>query len=564
MDETQSLSSFPVDLNSASQTELEATGLPAELAQAVLDYRAANGPFAAVEGLLDVPGFDRAGLDALGARVIVNLPDGPDVDVDDRSDVAGEPEKLPPADVEERKPSPDGADEVAPDDTDGADEPGFAGAPGEEAAGPAELVLQLEPDSGDALVVPEAEFEGDEPVGGVDDELVEPLPAEEVAIESTSIPEAEASVVELLGEEAIAEQADRDGDAVSAAASDVSGAVESLAVEGLVGDEADQAGEAENLPTTDELPAEPAISDSLIHVAAGDAQETGPADAAASEEAAYKVTKDYDEALVGLHEEMAPLEDTPPPDVPEDSPDVLPFEPVIDDRRTADDAQEQAKPDQRGAAEVVSALATEDAPSQQAEAEQTPQTAPRERSRWHDIGMIALGGLLGVLATLVILGVVGGTLNYAPRRLVDAMNDNLAVMQANQETTWAETQGLVARADALERRLSALEGIEDRIAALESGSADIETRLMDTAASLAQLDTELTELAQSHALMFDEFDSRISGQGREISTLNDAVTSARQTLQGVQDQVARYEAFFEALRSLLDDMQEPSAAETGA
>ncbi len=176
----------------------------------------------------------------------------------------------------------------------------------------------------------------------------------------------------------------------------------------------------------------------------------------------------------------------------------------------------------------------------------------------------SLGGLLGVLATLVILGVVGGTLNYAPRRLVDAMNDNLAVMQANQETTWSETQALVARADALDRRLSALEGLDDRIAALESGSAETESRLADTVAGLTQMDTQLAELAQSQALMFEEVDGRISGQEREISVLNEAVTSARDTLQGIQDQVARYEAFFDALRSLLDDMQESAATETGA
>jgi len=565
MDETQFLSSFPVDLNSASQTELEAIGLSAERAQAVVEYRAANGPFGSVEGLLDVPGFDRAALETLGARVSIDFSDGPDVDVEELADIADEPEKLLSADLEERETASDAADEVAAEDLDSPRETDLTGAPGAEEAEPAESVLQPEPDSGDEVVVREAESDGDELVDGIDDDLVGPLPAEEVAIESASVPEAEASEVQLQAEEVISEQGDRDTDAVSAAASDVLGAGESLASEGPVGDEVDLAGESEVTPTTDEVHAETPAPDSQAEMAEDAAHDIGLPDASTSVEAAHEGVEEDDKALVALPEELATHKDTSPPAVSEVAPDLVPFEPVHDDAvRTDDDAWEEARPDQGGTPDVAAAPVTEEAPGRQPEAAATPQPAPRERSRWHDVGMIALGGLLGVLATLVILGVVGGTLNYAPRRLVDAMNENLAVMQANQETTWSETQALVARADALDRRLSALEGLEDRIAALESGSAEIETRLADTAASLAQLDTQLAELAQSQALMFEEMDGRISGQGREISTLNDAVTSTRQTLQGVQDQVARYEAFFEALRSLLNDMQESAAAEAGA
>ncbi len=494
MDETRSVYSFPVDLNSASRIELEATGLPAELVQAVLEYRAAHGPFGSVKDLLEVPGFDSAALDTLGARVIVNL-ERPGADIEVPAVVSDESEVLQQTGLDVGETSSDAAAEVAVDGTDGPGEPDLA--PGAEEAEPAEPVLEPASAGGDAVNVPEAASDGDELAYGVDDGSVEPLPAAEGAIERTSTPETVASVVQWQGAEAISEQGDRDSDAVSAAASDVPIARADLAVEGLAVDEAEK--------------------------------------------------------------------DTSPPLAREDVPDPASLQPGHNDAVLADDdAHQEATPDRGGAADVAASPAEKGVPGRQSEASATPPVAPRERSRWHDVGMIALGGLLGVLATLVILGVVGGTLNYAPRRLVDAMNENLAVMQANQEMTWSETQALIARADALDRRLSALEGLDDRVAALESGSAEIETRLADTAASLAQLDAELAELAESQAAMFEEMDGRISGQEREISTLNDTVTSAQQTLQGIQDQVARYEAFFEALRSLLDDMQESAAAETGA
>lgn len=241
MDETQSLSSFPVDLNSAGQAELEDAGLSAALASAVLEYRAANGPFGSIDELLEVPGFDQAALDALAAGVTVDLSDGPGADVEMRAFVSDESEILQPASLDGRETPSDVADEGAAEDQDieitGEDD--LIEALGAEEAEPAESILKPEPDSSDAVVVPEAESDEDEPVEVAEVEENEAIPGKEGTSEAASIPEADISQVQLQGEELVLEERD----VVGAAASDARIAGRDLAVEGLA-DEADQAVEA--------------------------------------------------------------------------------------------------------------------------------------------------------------------------------------------------------------------------------------------------------------------------------------------------------------------------------
>ncbi len=52
------LSPAKVNINTADQAALEALpGIGPELAQRILDYRQAHGPFAQIDDLLDVPGI---------------------------------------------------------------------------------------------------------------------------------------------------------------------------------------------------------------------------------------------------------------------------------------------------------------------------------------------------------------------------------------------------------------------------------------------------------------------------------------------------------------------------
>ena len=63
---------MPVDLNSATLDELdELPGIGPTTAQAILDHREQNGPFASVEELLDVRGIGDAKLEQLRDLVAV-------------------------------------------------------------------------------------------------------------------------------------------------------------------------------------------------------------------------------------------------------------------------------------------------------------------------------------------------------------------------------------------------------------------------------------------------------------------------------------------------------------
>ena len=63
----------PLDLNAATQEELaQLPGIGTELAQRIVEYREANGPFETAEELMEVSGIGEGKFAALEGRITVN------------------------------------------------------------------------------------------------------------------------------------------------------------------------------------------------------------------------------------------------------------------------------------------------------------------------------------------------------------------------------------------------------------------------------------------------------------------------------------------------------------
>ena len=72
MEGQQAMPSMPIDVNTATADELVTIpGLDKTLAQNIVDYREANGPFASVDDLSRVTGMDQQTLDSIRGWVTV-------------------------------------------------------------------------------------------------------------------------------------------------------------------------------------------------------------------------------------------------------------------------------------------------------------------------------------------------------------------------------------------------------------------------------------------------------------------------------------------------------------
>jgi len=224
-------------------------------------------------------------------------------------------------------------------------------------------------------------------------------------------------------------------------------------------------------------------------------------------------------------------------------PEALPSSPSPEPATPAEHAAEESAP-----------------PPNSAEAARVSDTERERSSIWRGVGLFVLGGVLGALVTLAVLHLLGGSPNYASRRLVDALSENVATMQRNQEVTWQETQALVERVDGIEQRLA---GTEDRIATLERDSDEAAGQLAAARTSLESLDARLASLEERYDEKVPDLEERILSLDDRAVSLEETVSSVAQSTNAIQDQITRYEAFFTALRELLANIESGDGAESG-
>jgi uncharacterized coiled-coil protein SlyX len=505
MDETLFVPNAPIDLNDVTREQLEeCCGLSPEVSEAIVAFGAAHGPWTSIEQLLEIPGIDSSVLETLRGRLYVAPSGESPLPAPDESVRAVEQA----SDEPERQLEPG----AGPDVSDAVVSPTPGETDGPAAFGTEDAVMKSEGD--DILpaeaVVPEPESVSDVPESEPAEDLRSASePMEDHAIENAS-PAAE------QGEPSAAAQLTPQ--------------------------------EAASMTVPEREMEHPAV-------ATGDACVEGRKSALVAGEASPDAPLDEE----SRHEDVLEAASFSEPVETEAEPGRL--EDEIDEATS--DIVESVEP------AAVDDLAA-DTPST-VEATATPAVATssspdpgRRRSPWRDIGMIALGGLVGAALTLLILGGVGGTLSYAPRRLVDALSQNMSTMQDNQQATWDQLQSLQSRADLLEERLGALEDLEGRIVELEAGSAAIETQLAGLTGNLDQLDADLTALESRHAGLLKGLDTRVGNQERDLDALGGTVGALRDTVQEMQSMVTKFESFFDALRDLLIDMQGDAATESGA
>lgn len=491
----------PIDLNDITRDQLhDRCGLAPEVSDSIVAFREEHGHLTSIEQLLDVPGIDSSVLDALRQCVYIAAPGEAALPAPDMN----APDQEQPL-AEQVGPSQPDLEEVPPASGTGPAESGGAEDSRSEEVGDASS-----PEN--ALAAPlralEPAPESGEPRNEwVNESSLESEPVTDAAI-TEALPEQDLGEPEPMG---AAQEAIATDDAAVDKFDLRSGTTDELADAAPigVGDGETEAkeGRSECGPSDQENPATFVLIEPIKAEASSDQAEERP-------------------AVVEAHS----------------APQLIP------------ECVESQPEDSRSATEPV---ASSDA------AAKAP--APvRRRSVWHDVGMIVLGGLAGALLTLVILGGMGGTLSYAPRRLVDALSQNMSIMQENQVTTWSQLQTLSSRADALEKRLGVLETLETRVAELESGSAAMDAQLGELSQGVDQLSASLASLESTHAALIQGLDTRLGSQERDLDALGETVGALGDTVQQMQDMVGKYESFFDALRDLLINMQGDAVAEAGA
>jgi competence ComEA-like helix-hairpin-helix protein len=312
------------------------------------------------------------------------------------------------------------------------------------------------------------------------------------------------------------------------------------------------------------------LAESPAVVAAGEAQEAPAASApaaqdAAEEEAPLDIPSEleaiaYDEGLdidEDLQIDEADLDSAPgavPAHEPAASGAILdqPLDLETEsDRAAASPATEQQKETTGGRSEAPpGATPTPAAPAP------PPQ---RSRSFWGGLGLVLLGGLAGVVLTLLVAVIWSGTVDFAPRRQVDALSRNVNTMYANQELAWQRLDELTARADELDRKVKRLEALEKRVSTLEDELRVAETRLASLDNQITALSSGLTALQKEFRQGLAQLDGRLGSVEESLATLTVSVDALSQELDAVRVRVKTFDGFLSGLKSLLHELDaEPS------
>lgn len=167
---------------------------------------------------------------------------------------------------------------------------------------------------------------------------------------------------------------------------------------------------------------------------------------------------------------------------------------------------------------------------------------------WRNVLLVLLGGIAGVLLTLLVAVIWTGTVNFAPRAEVDALSRNLDTIYGNQELAWQRIDQLVTRANELESEVVQLRLVRDQVGAMQGELQAAQAEVTAAQSGLATLQQEIGQLEGDLRDSMGELDQRVQGAEGDIADMG-------ATLQAIETHVDRVDVFFGALRALLLDMQ---------
>ena len=234
---------------------------------------------------------------------------------------------------------------------------------------------------------------------------------------------------------------------------------------------------------------------------------------------------------------VAPLQ--PEEAVPTGPPEIEPLEevaPLADEEQLEEAAAPTAAPAEEEAAPAPEQPVAEEVAAPAAAAPRPPLPAPKW-PRGIGLAWIAsalLGAVLGVMATLLILAIINGSLSLSRAPAIVDLNDRVQAVARDIDGLSGEVNGLSGRVNGLEKRLAEVEGLPARMNAVEGSVEELSGAVRDVA--------------------------------KGVRTLNERMGAVEEGLAAMQAHAEKVDGFFEGLQSLLVEVfgtaqPEPSTSE---
>ena len=218
-------------------------------------------------------------------------------------------------------------------------------------------------------------------------------------------------------------------------------------------------------------------------------------------------------------------------------------------------ALDETLAEEKAAADVTGDAEAEEEPEEEMPAATTD--ADGGLGFWRGFLLVAAGALVGALVMLLVLLAYSGTLSYASRNEVEALSRNMDTIYQNSEIAWARLDRLAAENADLVVKVDRLMLLSGRVSDLEQGVSDLRADMGSIEGTIASVEADLASLRETYDARLTEVDATLAAQGDLLDRMESDLGAVRESIQGMEERLGRYDSFFGALRDLLIDLQGP-------